>query len=173
MIFRFQYKLQRNKKPARLISGDKYTVINIFLLDYYTRLRSWHDLKESLKNADTQTICVEVDRFWQRCPISAHYLHPADVVDWPTPWELINDNDYCVYARALGMVYTLMLLGIKDIDFVEATDYTNNNIVLVLVDNAKYVMNYWPDSVLNIALSDFTITKRLNISSLKKKIGDE
>jgi len=148
-------------------------VINVFLLDYYTRLRAWHDLRESLKNVDTQTICVEVDRFWQRAPLSAHYLHPADVVDWPSPWELISDNDYCKYARGLGMVYTLMLLGIKSIDFVEATDYSNNNIVLVLVDNAKYVMNYWPDSVLNITLSDFTITKRLNISSLKKKIGDE
>ena len=148
-------------------------MINVFLLDYYTRLRAWHDLRESLKNVDTQTICVEVDRFWQRAPLSAHYLHPADVVDWPSPWELISDNDYCKYARGLGMVYTLMLLGIKSIDFVEATDYSNNNIVLVLVDNAKYVMNYWPDSVLNITLSDFTITKRLNISSLKKKIGDE
>lgn len=148
-------------------------MINIFLQDYYTRLRAWHSLKESLQDADIQTICVEVDKFWQQAPTSAHYLHPADVVDWPNPWELISDNDYCYYARGLGMIYTLMLLGIKDIDFVEATNYNSENVVLVLVEDAKYVMNYWPDSVLNINLSDFTITKRLNISSLKKKIGDE
>lgn len=148
-------------------------MINIFLLDYYARLHAWHDLKESLANADTQTICVEVDKFWQKCPISSHYLHPADVVDWPTPWELISDNNYCIYARALGMIYTLMLLGINDIDFVEATDYNSENVVLVLVDSAKYVLNYWPDSVLNNNLSDFTVTKRINTSSLKKKIGDE
>jgi hypothetical protein len=148
-------------------------VINVFLIDYYTRLRAWHDLKESLKDADTQTICVEVDKFWQRAPISSHYLHPADVVDWPNPWELISDNMYCYYGRGLGMIYTLMLLGINDIDFVEGIDYNRENVVLVLVDNAKYVMNYWPDSVLNISHADFTVTKRLNISSLKQKIGEE
>ena len=148
-------------------------MINVFLIDYNTRLRAWHYLKESLKDADTQTICVEVDKFWQRAPISAHYLHPADVVDWPTPWELISDNNYCVYGRALGMIYTLMLLGINDIDFVEAIDYNRENVVLVLVDSAKYVMNYWPESVLNTSHADFTVTKRININSLKKKIGEE
>jgi hypothetical protein len=147
--------------------------MNVFLSDYYTRLRVWHELRASLQDTDLKTICIEVDKFWQWAPMSAHYLHIADVEDWPDPWNLLNDNDYCVYARALGMVYTLMLLGIKSIDIVEAIDYNRENVVLVLVDDAKYVINYWPNSVLNITLSDFTITKRLNISSLKKKIGDE
>lgn len=146
---------------------------NVFLLDYYTRLREWFKLKESLVEQDTSTICIEVDKFWQKAPLSAHYLHPADVEDWPNPWELINDNTYCYYGRALGMVYTLLLLGIKDIDFVDAIDDNSENVVLVLVDNAKYVLNYWPDSVLNTSLTDFTITNYINISSLKKKIGDE
>ena len=143
------------------------------LLDYCTRLREWHKLKETLIDQDLSTICIAVDRFWQRAPISTHYLHPADVVDWPGPWELINDNEYCIYGRGLGMIYTLMLLGINNIDFVEAIDYNRENVVLVLVDNAKYVMNYWPDSVLNISLADFTVTKNINISSLKQKIGNE
>lgn len=71
------------------------------------------------------------------------------------------------------MVYTLLLLGIKDIDFVEALDDNKENVVLVLVDNAKYVLNYWPEYVLNTNLSDFTITKHIKIDTLKKKIGDE
>ena len=71
------------------------------------------------------------------------------------------------------MVYTLMLLGINDIDFVDAIDYNRENVVLVLVDDAKYVMNYWPESVLNTSLADFTVTNQLNISSLKQKIGNE
>ena len=148
-------------------------MINVFLLDYYTRLREWFKLKENLVDQDLSTICIEVDRFWQRVPLSTHYLHPADTVDWPNPWELIHDNNYCYYARALGMVYTLLLLGIKDIDFVEALDDNRENVVLVLVDNAKYVLNYWPDHVLNTNLSDFTIVKNISISSLKKKIGEE
>ena len=71
------------------------------------------------------------------------------------------------------MVYTLMLLGVKDIDFVDIIDDNRENVVLVLVDNAKYVLNYHPNSVLNINLSSFTVVKHINISSLKKKIGEE
>jgi hypothetical protein len=148
-------------------------VINVFLLDYYTRLREWFKLKENLKGQDISTICIEVDRFWQNTPLLNHYLHPDEIEDWPSPWELINDNEYCLYARGLGMVYTLMLLGVKDIDFVDIIDDNRENVVLVLVDNAKYVLNYHPNSVLNISLSSFTITKHINISSLKKKIGEE
>ena len=148
-------------------------MINVFLLDYYTRLREWHKLRETLTEADLSTICVEVDKFWQRAPISTHYLHPADVVDWPSPWELISDNSYCLYARGLGMVYTLMLLGVKNIDFVDAIDDNSENVCLVLVDNAKYILNWYPDSVLNTNLTDFTNIKQIDITILKKKIGEE
>jgi len=69
------------------------------------------------------------------------------------------------------MLYTLMLLGVKDIDFVDAIDDNANEVVLVLVDNAKYVMNWCPDSVLNTDLTQFKIGPRLDIDSLKKKLG--
>jgi hypothetical protein len=146
--------------------------MNVFLQDFYTRLRSWHDLRNNLKESDLGYICTEVDSFWQWCPLSNHYLHPDDIETWPGPWELINDNEYCYYARALGMIYTLLLLGVNDIDFVEATDYNNNDVVLVLVDNAKYVMNYWPNMVVNNNLSEFKVTKHINIDAIRRKIGN-
>jgi hypothetical protein len=146
-------------------------VLNVFLLDFYTRLKAWHQLKEDLKELDIETISIEVDRFWQKTPMSTNYLHPADIESWPNPWELLNDNRYCLYGRALGMVYTLMLLGIKDIDIVETICDTQETVILVLVDNAKYVLNGCPDSVLNTTLQDFTINKHLNIDILVKKIG--
>lgn len=145
--------------------------MNVFLTDFYSRLRSWHELRKTLEGSSLDQICVEVDSFWQQCPLSNHYLHPDDIEDWPSPWELISDNNFCYYARALGMIYTLLLLGVKDIDFVESTDYNGNDVVLVLVDNAKYVMNYWPRSVLNINLAEFKITKHISIDTLIRKIG--
>jgi hypothetical protein len=173
MIFLSQYKLQKNKKRALLTNGDKYTVINVFLLDYHTRLREWHKLRDTLQESDLQTICVEVDKFWQRAPLLNHYLHPADTVDWPGPWELLSDNEYCLYARGLGMVYTLLLLGVKDVDFVDVMYDNSENVCLVLVDNAKYVLNWYPNSVLNTSLSDFTNIKRIDINPLTQKIGKE
>jgi hypothetical protein len=148
-------------------------MINIFLLDFYTRLRYWHDLKEKLKEADTETLCVEIDKFWQQCPMRNHYLHPDEIENWPNPWELIKDNDYCQYARALGIIYTLLHLGNTNLDFVEAIDDNGDNVVLVLVDNAKYVLNWYPNSVLNTNLSEFKINRYIDITELTKKTGKE
>lgn len=69
------------------------------------------------------------------------------------------------------MLYTLMLLGIKKLELVEAVDDNSNEVVLVLVDDAKYVLNYWPDTVVNNHIESFSITRTLDISPLYSKIG--
>jgi hypothetical protein len=97
-------------------------------------------------------------------------LHPDFLSEWPNPWELINDNMYCTYGRALGMIYTLLLLGIKDIDLVLAKDDNSEEVVLVTVNDAKYILNYWPDTVVNNSLDQFKIIKKFNITSLMAKI---
>jgi len=145
--------------------------MNPFILSYSDRLKAWHDLRNDLDGNEIKHICVEVDKFWQKSPISNHFLHPNDIENWPDPWVLLSDNIYCEYARALGMWYTLVLLGIESVDIVEATDYNSNDVVLVLVDYAKYVMNYWPDSVLNTSQTEFRIKHRLDVDPLLKKIN--
>lgn len=145
--------------------------MNEFQLDFYSRLRAWNSLRETLKDQNTETRCIEIDRFWQQSPMSNHYLHPADIKSWPDPWQLIDDNIYCPYARALGMIYTLSLLGIQDIDLVSATDYNSVDVVLVLVDSAKYVLNYWPNTVVNNKLSDFTVVRYYDITPIIQKVG--
>jgi hypothetical protein len=144
-------------------------VQNIFLLDYFTRLKAWHDLRQELKDADLETIVIKVDNFWQKCPIVNHYLHPADIDQWPNPWELIKDNEYCLYARGLGMIYTLILLGIKNIELVEAVDSFGDDIVLVTVSD-NLILNYHPGTITKTTIKDFKITKKINISTLPNKV---
>jgi len=150
---------------------DKYNVNNVFILDYEARLRAWHTLREKLKGLPIDQKCVEIDNFWQRVPMMNHYLHCDFIQDWPDPWQLISDNFYCYYGRALGMIYTLILTDTKNIELVEAIDDNSNEVVLVLVDNAKYVLNYWPDTVVNNHITDFKITRTLDISPLHNKIN--
>ena len=144
---------------------------NVFILDYESRLKTWATLREKLKGLPIDQKCIEVDNFWQRVPMMNHYLHTDFIKDWPDPWQLISDNFYCYYARALGMIYTLLLTGTKNIELVDAIDDNSNEVVLVLVDNAKYVLNYWPDTVVNNHITDFKITRTLDISPLHSKIG--
>lgn len=144
---------------------------NIFLFDYQTRLKTWVDLRNKIICLPIKEQVIEVDKFWQLVPLQHHYLHTDFIKDWPTPWQLISDNTYCYYARALGIIYSLLLLGNKSLELVDAKDDNNNEVVLVLVDDAKYVLNYWPETVLNNSITDFTIIKKHDLTPLYSKIG--
>ena len=144
--------------------------MNIFQSQYEIRLQNWYDLRKEVQDLSIQQQCVIVDKWWQNAPLVNHYLHPDFTTEWPGPWELLVENNYCTIARGLGMCYTLLLLGVTDIDFVLAKDDNGDEIPLVMVDNAKYILNYWPNMVLNINLQDFIITKRININELQNKL---
>lgn len=67
------------------------------------------------------------------------------------------------------MVYTLALVGIKTLDFVLGKD-DNDEVALVMVEGAKYVLNYHPNTVISNTLQDFKIDNRLSVDLLIKKI---
>lgn len=144
---------------------------NLFQTSYDTIFKNWYRLRLSLENKDTQTKCIEVDRWWQNTPLVNHYLHTDCTDNWPTPWELLSENHYCHIARGLGMFYTLHLLGVSDIAFVNAKDYNNEDVTLLLVENAKYILNYWPNTVVNNDLLDFKIVKTIDTLPIITKIG--
>jgi len=145
-------------------------VINVFQLNYEARLKSWYDLRKSLENSDIKTVCLAIDKWWQYAPLLNHHLHPDDVDNWPGPWELLVENNYCQIARGLGMVYTLQLVGIKDVDFSIAIDDNNEECALVMVDNAKYILNYYPNTVISNSLQDFKLGNPVNMDKINKKI---
>jgi len=91
--------------------------------------------------------------------------------NWPDPWVLLSENTYCEVARSLGMCYTLLLIGITNIELVLAKNNIGEDVVLVLVDNAKYILNYWPNTVISNSLAEFTIIQKLDITTITEKIS--
>ena len=146
--------------------------MNIFQSTYEARLQAWFQLRQSVINLPIEQQCVTIDEWWQHAPVVNHHIHPYDMENWPDPWELLSENTYCEVARALGMCYTLMLIGVKDIELVLATNETAEDVVLVLVDNAKYIMNYWPNTVISNSLKDFKVVNKLDLEIIIKKIGN-
>ena len=145
--------------------------MNTFQSSYDNRLQSWYNLRNQIKSLDLSQQCVEIDKWWQQTPLINHYLHPSDLPNWPGPWELLVENTYCTLARGLGMCYTLLLMNITDIEYVLAKDIDDNDTSLVLVDNAKYLLNYWPNTVISNKLQDFKIVSKLDIKIINNKIG--
>ena len=143
---------------------------NVFQLNYEARLKSWYDLRKSLEDSDIKTSCLAIDNWWQKAPLVNHYLHPNDIDNWPGPWDLLVENNYCQIARGLGMVYTLQLVGIKDIDFCIAIDDNSEECALVMVDRAIYVMNYYPNTVISNSLKDFKVASHMDMTKINIKI---
>lgn len=144
--------------------------MNVFQEPYEERLRSWYNLRANLANQNTQHICVEVDKWWQRAALVNHYLHPIDLPNWPNPWELLVENTYCTIARGLGMCYTLLLLRVDEIEFKLGTDDIGEDVAIVQVGAAKYTLNYWPESVISTDLANFKFHQDIDISQIKNKL---
>ena len=145
--------------------------MNIFQSTYEARLQDWFQLRKSVTSLPIEQQCITIDEWWQRAPLVTHHLHPQDIDNWPDPWELLSENTYCEVARALGMCYTLYLIGVNDIELVLARNDTAEDVVLVLVDNAKYILNYWPNTVISNKLKDFKVVQKLDLQTIIKKIG--
>lgn len=143
--------------------------MNVFQLNYDTRLKSWYNLRAEIEGTLTQNKCIEIDSWWQKAPLVNHYLHPQDTNNWPGPWDLLVENTYCTIARALGICYTLLLVDENNIEMVEATDKMGEDVVLVLV-NQKYVLNYWPGSLQTNNIIDFTLKRSISTSHLINKL---
>jgi len=79
----------------------------MFNLRYEDRLSEWRDFRDRLEVAeDPFTDLIE---FYRNAPIVSIHTDPYDPTVWPSPWELINENQYDEFCVLLGMAYSLQL----------------------------------------------------------------
>jgi hypothetical protein len=72
-----------------------------------TRLSDWYALRQQLeKSFDPLN---DVVNFFSKLPTAKFHTDPYDSSRWPTPWELIDENEYCKFNLILGICYTLQL----------------------------------------------------------------
>ena len=71
------------------------------------RLSAWVSHREALDNTDDPLnhLC----EFWKNAPFLPYNrnIDPYNQKDWPTPWEIIVDNKYDDFTKALMMAWTL------------------------------------------------------------------
>ena len=70
-------------------------------------LSAWYKLRQHLETATDPL--GDVAKFFSKLPRVKRYTDPYDEDTWPTPWELITENQYCDFNRILGMCYSLQL----------------------------------------------------------------
>lgn len=71
------------------------------------RLSAWYNLRQQLETSEDPFL--DVTRFFLKLPRVKIYTDPYDSSTWPTPWELVSENEYCEFNIILGICYTLQL----------------------------------------------------------------
>lgn len=137
--------------------------------NFHDRLRQWADLRRRASSLDLNDALITVNDWWLRSPWTAYYLHWDDKNRWPDAWQLLADDIYCDLARALGIVYTLHMLERPDLQDISMADTDLGN--LVLIDQGKYIVNWEPGTLLNIASRKIVIKKRLDRLELPHLTG--
>jgi len=120
--------------------------------DFSNRLASWNELRKQAANLDKIQALGAINSWWFKTPWIPYHLHWDDRADWPDPWQLLDDNIYCGLARGLGMLYTITLIDHPDIQDSELIEVGGDN--LVLIDNEKYILNWDPETIVNINPGD-------------------
>ena len=139
------------------------------MTQFEDRLIAWNRLRNENSDNNLQSALLAVNNWWQMLPLDMHYLHWDDDKNWPDPWDILADGVFCDLTKCLGIVYTLHLIGRKEInDIVLAQTTEGDN--LVLINNGKYILNWAPGEILNTATSKLQITRTMDASIAITKI---
>jgi hypothetical protein len=132
------------------------------------RLAAWNDLRNSLADQDLPAVLQSINSWWQQTPWCPYHLHWDDRTIWPDPWQLLSDNIYCDLARALGIMYTVILIDRTEVADCSIIETNQGN--LVLIDQGKYILNWGRDIVLNTNLEQQEITNVIGYDDIKSKL---
>ena len=128
---------------------------------YQERLADWVRLRQAAAALEQPELLMLINDWWFRAPIVNHLILWQNARSWPTPWHLLNNNGYCELARALGIVYTIML--VEDYTDLKIIQTTQDN--LVQVDHGKYILNWAPGEMLNTHSTPIPTVKNMIDSS--------
>lgn len=74
---------------------------------YEERLSVWKDFRLSLETSNDPI--QETIEFYRFAPLVSISVDPYTPKTWPSPWELLAENQYCNFAKILGICYSLQL----------------------------------------------------------------
>ena len=128
----------------------------------------WRDFRKSLDTNNIFDVCNTVIAWWQSAPLVSIAIDPVNSSQWPTPWEMLHQGDFCEDSLALGMSYTIYYAN-PDIEnellYITCREKSLQRLC-ALIDN-KYLLNF-QHGVISTLPTDETCT--VNYSTKIKDI---
>jgi hypothetical protein len=116
------------------------------------RLSVWANFRESINTSDDPL--RDVTHFWSLAPFTVHNHHvdPYYQASWPTPWEIIVENKYDDFTKAVMIGYTLLFTDrFKDseVQIKTLVDNDGKRLYNVVCVDETWVLNYDDDHVVS------------------------
>jgi hypothetical protein len=116
------------------------------------RLSVWASFRESLNTSSDPL--QDIANFWSLSPFTMHNHHvdPYYQASWPTPWEIIVENKYDDFTKAVMIGYTLLFTDrFKDSDIQIKTlvDTEGKRLYNVVYVDEKWALNYDDNQVVS------------------------
>lgn len=128
------------------------------------RLLDWNLLRTECSMLPTEVALEKINAWWHQTSWTPYRLHWDHKHDWPTPWEILDDNIYCPLTRALGMAYTILILELPvEAELIE----TKEGFYLISVNDGSQILNWDANTILNT--QPINAVHRLSITYLKDK----
>ena len=115
---------------------------------YADRLRGWNLLRDLCRHQPIDQALVSINSWWYQAPITVRTIIWEHHADWPDPWRLLAQDRLCDLARALGMLYTVVMTEHAQIYDCQLAQTDHDN--LVLVNEGKYILNWHTAQIVNI-----------------------
>lgn len=118
----------------------------MFTLSTDDRLSAWAQLRRTIETSLTPYI--DVWEFWKHAPFTPHNHHidQHNFTTWPTPWEIIVDNIYDEFTKALMIAKSFKL----------TSKWRDSNIEIQTFTNANKTRAYFVVSIDNQIAINFT-----------------
>lgn len=117
----------------------------MFNLDLDTRLSEWARLRHRIETSPTPL--DDVFNFWKNAPFIPfnNHVDPYFQRNWPTPWEIISENRYDDFTKALMMALSLKYTNRYKNSHIELRTYVDENkttVYNVVVIDDHTVLNF-------------------------------
>jgi len=137
------------EQVSSIMLSDTLKCYNWFSGNSAYRILQWREYRRNIASNHLQIIAKD----WAKCPIIPNYLEYDDCRDWPDPWTLVSEGNYCDIARALGMFYTLYYTSYPFRDTMKIEIYKDRKnheyLNLLRCEDGLYTLNYNIGEVVN------------------------
>ena len=117
------------------------------------RLKEWRAFRNDAKQKDIEDILLDVIEWWKYTPVSSRVIDAYDNTDWPDPWQLLHKGDFDENSIALGMGYTLHLMGYP-CDILLIQNRENHLLKLIVLVDKTHILNYTYGNIDKITVLD-------------------